>query len=109
MPANQQPEQRSLRTVRTLVVLDPMSGLYRTQEDELRQILQTYENDHDLRLEARLKDVFDPADAKHAERIIFDWGGMSLGNDLLDHQIRTLTRWAEDHPSALVIIRSMLS
>ncbi|MCY3856760.1 MAG: hypothetical protein OXF78_10770 [Rhodospirillales bacterium] len=34
---------------------------------------------------------------------------MSLGNDLLGHQIRALTRWAEDHPSALVIIRSMLS
>ena len=109
MPHNQQPEQRNLRTVRTLVVLDPMSGLDRTREDELRQILQTCENDHDLRLEATLKDVFDPADAEHAEMIVFDWGGMSLGNDLLGHQIRTLTRWAEDHPSALVIIRSMLS
>ena len=109
MPTNHEPGQRGIRTVRALVVLDPMSRLYRTQKDELRQILQTYENDHDLRLEARLKDVFDPADAEHAEMIVFDWGGMSLGNDLLGHQIRTLTRWAEDHPSALVIIRSMLS
>lgn len=68
MRANQQPEQRSLRTVRTLVVLDPMTGLDRTQEDELRQILQTYENDHDLRLEAALKDVFDPTDTRTAAK-----------------------------------------
>ena len=34
---------------------------------------------------------------------------MSLGNDLLGHQVRALIPWAEDHPSALVIIRSMLS
>ena len=33
--------------------------------------------------------------------IIFDWGAISLGNDLLGHQIRALTRWADDHPSAL--------
>ena len=41
--------------------------------------------------------------------IFFDWGAMSLGNDLLEHQIRAVARWAEDHPSTLVIIRSMLS
>lgn len=34
---------------------------------------------------------------------------MALSNDLLGHQLRALIRWAEDHPSALVIIRSMLS
>ncbi|MCY4122579.1 MAG: hypothetical protein OXG72_16850 [Acidobacteria bacterium] len=41
--------------------------------------------------------------------IVFYWGAMSLRNDLLGHQIRALTRWTEDHPSALVTIRSMLS
>ena len=109
MPTNHGPGQRGIRTVRALVVLDPMAGFETTQEEELERIRQTYEGDHRLKLDTTLKDVFDPADAERAEIIVFDWGGMSLGNDLLGHQIRTLTRWAEDHPSALVIIRSMLS
>lgn len=75
-----------------------MAGFGTTQEEELERILRTYEDDHRLKLHATRKDVFDPADAERAEMIIFDWGGMSLGNDLLGHQIRTLTRWAEDHP-----------
>ena len=109
MRTNHGPGQRGIRTVRALVVLDPMAGLETTQEEELERIRQTCEEDHRLKLDTTLKDVFDPADAERAEIIVFDWGGMSLGNDLLGHQTRTLTRWAEDHPSALVIIRSMLS
>ena len=88
-------------------MLDPIAGFDTTREEELKRILQTYEHDHRLKLDATLKDVFDPADAERAEVIVFDWGGMSIGNDLLGHQIRTVTRWVEDHPSALVIIRSM--
>lgn len=101
--------ERDLRTVRALIVLNPMAGVDRTQVDEFKQIVQLYKEDHGLQLEATLRNAFDPAEAERAEMIVFDWGAMSLGNDLLGHQIRTLTRWAEDHQSALVIIRSMLS
>ena len=102
-------EEREKRAVRTLIVLDPISGADTTQEDEFKQIIGTYEEDHGLKLDATQARVFDPTEAERAEMIVFDWGGMSLGNDLLEHQIRGLTRWAENHPSALVIIRSMLS
>jgi len=101
--------KRNIRTVRTLIVLDPISGADTTQDDEFERSVQNYEEDHDLKLDATLANVFDPAEAERAGMIIFDWGGMSLGNDLRGHQIRALTRWAEDHPSALVIIRSILS
>ena len=109
MPRDAKPEKRDIRTLRTLIVLDPMSGPDTTQDDELQQIVRSYEDEHGLKLEATLANVFDPAEAERAEMIVFDWGGMSQGNDLLGHQIRGLTRWAEDHPSALLIIRSMLS
>ena len=102
-------EEREKRAVRTLIVLDPISGTDTSQEDEFEQTVRTYEEEHGLKLDATLASVFDPAEAERAEMIVFDWGGMNLGNDLLGHQIRGLTRWAEDHPSALVIIRSMLS
>ncbi len=101
--------ERDLRTVQALIVLDPMTGIEITQVDEFGQIVQLYKEDHGLQLDATLRDTFDPADAERADMIVFDWGAMSLGNDLLGHQIRTLTRWAEDHPTTLVIIRSMLS
>ncbi|MYD85148.1 MAG: hypothetical protein F4137_10205 [Acidobacteria bacterium] len=92
MPTNQKANERELRTIRALIVLDPIPGIGRTQEDELEQILRAYEEDHGLRLDATLRNIFDPADAERGEMIVFDWGGMSLGNDLLGHQIRTLTR-----------------
>ena len=102
-------EQRTLRTVRALVILDPAGATGRSPEKEFNELLLVYEQDYDLKLDARRADVFDPAEADRAEMILFDWGGMSLGNDLLGHQVRALLPWAEDHPSALVIIRSMLS
>ena len=86
-----------------------MSGADTTRDDEFEQIVRSYEEDHGLKLDATLANVFDPAAGEHAEMIVFDRAGMSLGKDLLGNQIRALTRWAVDHPSALVIIRSMLS
>ena len=97
------------RTVRALVILDPAGVTDSPPEKEFNELLLVYEQDYDLKLDAKRADVFDPAEADRAEMILFDWGGMSLGNDLLGHQVRALLPWAEDHPSALVIIRSMLS
>jgi len=70
MPTNQE----QLRTVRALIVLDPIAGIGRTQEDEIEQILQIYKEDHDLRLDATLRDVFDPTDAERTEMIILRLG-----------------------------------
>lgn len=46
------------------------------------------------------------SDAMDADLVIFDFGGMGFGNDLLGSNSRTLARWLKDHPSSLVIVAS---
>lgn len=41
-----------------------------------------------------------------ADLLLFDYGGMTLGNDLLQSNSRALVRWVQDHPSALVLVAS---
>jgi hypothetical protein len=38
--------------------------------------------------------------------VLFDYGGMSLGNDLLGSNSRELIKWLQDHPNSLAIIVS---
>ena len=93
--------------------LDPMgsstaNGDELTSTDEFDMLRAAFEARHGIRLDAVLRDVFDPIgdDAfGRCDLVIFDWGGMSLGNDLMGHQLRALLPWAEDHPSVLVVIR----
>jgi len=41
-----------------------------------------------------------------SDLIVFDFGGMGFGNDLLGDNSRRLCRWANDHPSSLCLIVS---
>ncbi len=41
--------------------------------------------------------------------LFFDWGGMSLGNDMLGSQCRALTSHAEEHPSKVYIMASLFT
>ncbi len=105
----QRASETGIRTVKALVVLDPAGQYDKEPDREFAEIRQIYEEDFHLKLDAVRADVFNPGQADRAEIVIFDWGGASLGNDLMGHQLRALMRWADDHPSALVIIRSALS
>ena len=102
-------EERTLHRVRTLIVLDPVGGAGRTPEEEFEEIVETYRELYDLVLDAKRSETFSPHghEADGCELVIFDWGGASIGNDLLQHQVRWLVNWAGDHPGALVVIRSM--
>ena len=47
-----------------------------------------------------------PNEQAAKDLIVFDYGGMSVGNDLLSSNSRALIRWAQDHPSSLLLIAS---
>jgi len=41
--------------------------------------------------------------------LFFDWGGMSLGNSILDHFCREILREAEDYPSRIYVLVSRMT
>jgi hypothetical protein len=92
-------------TIRIAILVDPYGGGTRTGEEELQDHI-----DHLKRVFA-WRDVhfetlaFMPENLA-ADLLIFDFGGMSLGNDLLADNSRRVIRWMVDHPSSLVFIAS---
>jgi hypothetical protein len=42
----------------------------------------------------------------NTDMVIFDYGGMLPGNDLMESNSRELVKWAMDHPSSLVVVVS---
>ena len=43
------------------------------------------------------------------ELVLFDYGGMSIGNSLLEDNSRRLVQWAVDHSSALVVVLTWMT
>ena len=91
-----------------LFVLDPRGSEHMDSKTEFEELLKQYRAQYGLTLNARRADFFIPANAKGMDLVVFDWGGMALGDSLMSDQIRGLYRWADDHPSALVVMRSAL-
>jgi hypothetical protein len=89
------------------ILLDPMGYGNVTDDDEYVahcHVLRTEVlPDFDLTIERRF--CFDEA-AVDADLVVFDFGGMMPGSNLLGDNSRRLARWISDHPSALVVIPS---
>lgn len=95
------------RTINTAIIVDPMGhgcGEY-TPQDEIRQHTEHFTE----MLERPLK-VHAPAGPHGIEAgtelVIFDFGGMLPGTSLMEDFARAIVKWAEEHPSALVIVVS---
>lgn len=61
-----------------------------------------------------LKDIkcFDTPDCLYDESydiLFFDWGGMSLGNSMLEHFCRYIYKHAEDNPNKLFVMVSLFT
>ena len=104
-----EPGTKGTIRVRALVVLDAIGGGGKSADDEFGEVLEHYAEIHGLWLDARRAETFNPhgGAVDGCDLVIFDWGGASIGNDMMLHQMRWLVQWAEDHPSALIVIRSM--
>lgn len=100
---------RSRSALRVAVLVDPMGCGHRSDDDEFEAhcaSLRDTLSERELRFE-RLY-CFDDAKVL-ADLVVFDFGGMMMGNDLLGSNSRALLRWLDDHPSALVVVVSEMS
>ena len=105
-------EKRPLHHVRALVMLDAAGGGGYTPDEEFAEIVVNWRDLYDIDISnAKRSDTFSPSgqEADGCDLVVFDWGGASIGNDMLQHQVRWLINWAGDHPSALIVVRSLAS
>lgn len=98
-------KKRAKATLKVAIIVDPYGGGSRTGEEELedhKRNLQRVFAKRDVKFETP---AYMPENLS-ADLVVFDFGGMSLGNDLLASNSRTLARWMQDHPSSLVFVAS---
>lgn len=80
--------------LKALYLCDPMGD----QEDEMKTIQKNLEEDFGYSLEIApvefLKDAFEI----NFDVLFFDWGGMSIGNSMLEHFAEYLIDDAKEHP-----------
>ncbi len=99
--------RRRAKRVRAAALLDNVGSLGRTPEEELRDEVRTLEEVLDVRIEAQLCSAVSQF-PEGTDLVLFDYGGvcMGYGENLLARQEQALVRWADDHPSALVLVVS---
>lgn len=105
--------KKKVHKIKTAIVVDYMGSGFgsTTREDEIR--------DHKARFSDFAKpsklDVYTPASTYPGELspgtdlVLFDFGGVGFGNDLMQTNSRHLLRWAADNPNSLVVIVSVFT
>jgi hypothetical protein len=91
--------------IKTAIWVDPFGSMGETPEEQVKREQEHLESELGVRL-----NVHTPSHLGQIEEgtdlVLFDYGGMMAGNSLCEDNSRGLIRWAEDHPSALVVIIS---
>lgn len=94
-----------MKTLITAIWVDPMGSMSETAEEQIKAAQEHYEEELGVKL-----DVHTPLNVGQiqisTDLVLFDFGGMMMGNSLAEDNSRRLIRWAEDNPSALVVIIS---
>jgi hypothetical protein len=89
--------------IKVVYVGDPMGDI----ESECETIRQYIETERDIDLKIKIKDILPKVlkDGKF-DVLFFDWGGMSIGNDLLEHFCEDIVEHAHDHPQKEYVVTS---
>lgn len=75
--------------------------------EEERAAIQEYLESNDIIIDIVATDI-PPWDEKF-DVLFFDWGGMSLGNSMLEHFCRWIIEHAENHPGNIYIMTSVFT
>lgn len=91
--------------VKTAIFVDPFGSISETPEEQIKKLKKEYKQHLGVPLS-----VHTPRAASEIEvstqLVLFDFGGMSLGNSLMDDHSRAIVQWAIDNPNSLVVIVS---
>ena len=96
-------------TLRVFLFADPID--YEedfSQHKELYKfVVQKYNKTHKAKVTLDFQGADVPNfEEKHFDILLFDWGGMSIGNSLLEHFSNRVLKMAENYPSRYFIIVS---
>ena len=97
--------------LKTAIIVDPVGSSLgdRTPEDEIKQHIKDFS---ELLSPAKLK-VYSPWSCypedlqPGTDLVLFDYGGMMLGNSMAEKNSWHLVAYAADNPSALLSVRSL--
>lgn len=93
------------KPIRTIAIQDPVGTSDKTPEEELAEAVEQIERIVRPR-KLRVTEQAGVSEDMDAELVIFDFGGMWMGNSLMQDNSRRLIRWMQDHPSSLVVVIS---
>jgi len=87
------------------VIVDPMGSSQSSPEEEIEDHIKRFSlilPDFDLQFSTPKCVMPDLS----ADLVIYDFGGMMPGNSLMEDNSRQIVKWAQDHPSSLVVVVS---
>jgi len=84
---------------------DPMGDI----EDEANIIKKKLKENDICYKKFKITDSSNVFDDKYFDVLFFDWGGMSIGNSLLETFCKQILEHAKEHPSKLYVMTSMFT
>lgn len=92
-----------------LFFLDAIGSGDQTPQEEMQSIIKELKSEGVKFTDTYLTESPPFRGEKSFDYLFFDWGGMSLGNSMLQHFARYLLKDAEDNPSKFYIMVSRMT
>jgi len=104
---------KNAHKIKTAIVVDYMGSDFgnRTPEMEIKDHIERFsEFAEPVKLDVYTPHTTYPGELKPGtDLVLFDFGGVMYGNDLMANNSRHLLQWAADNPNSLVVIVSVFT
>jgi hypothetical protein len=78
-------------------------------EEEARQIRQKLEDNGFKKIKIKVEKKPDCIEERNYDVLFFDWGGMSIGNSMLEHFCGRILTQAEERPNTYFVMTSLFT
>lgn len=93
-----------MRTIKTLIITDVMGAGGLEPAEEAKEIAYLFKQLYDITLDWQHEEHAGTIEEHDPKLIIIDYGGMLPGQSTDVQQVTEVIKWAQDHPSRLVLI-----